>query len=152
VLDLYEELIRLISALEEQKIEYALCGGLAMAVWAFPRATVDIDLLVEPQSVEAVERVGETLGYKIKARPMNFSSDAIKIHRITKVDPAGGDVLMLDLLVVTPMLQDVWTSRTRVEWDGGSIAVVSREGLVKMKTFRSSGTDLDDIKHLEGEQ
>jgi hypothetical protein len=152
VLDLYDELTRLVTTLEAERIEYALCGGLAMAVWAFPRATVDIDLLIEPQSVPAVEQVGESLGYTIKARPMSFSSGAIEIRRLSKVDPAGGDVLMLDLLLVTPAVEDVWRTRTRVEWTGGSIAVVSREGLVKLKTFRSSGTDLDDIRRLQEEQ
>jgi hypothetical protein len=123
-----------------------------MAVWAFPRATVDIDILIEPRSVPSVEEVGESLGYTIKARPMSFSSGAIEIRRLSKVDPVGGDVLMLDLLLVTPLLKDVWEGRTRVEWAGGSIAVVSREGLVKLKTFRSSGTDLDDIRRLEEEE
>jgi hypothetical protein len=152
VLDLYEELTRLVAALENEQIDYALCGGLAMAVWAFPRATVDIDLLIEPRSVTAVERVGESLGYTLKERPMSFSDGAIQIRRISKVDPDGGDVLMLDLLLVTPALEEVWKSRTRVEWDRGSIAVVSREGLVTLKTFRSSGIDLDDIRHLQEEQ
>ena len=152
MLDLYDELTRLVAALEAGRIDYALCGGLAMAVWAFPRATVDIDLLIEPRSVPAVEAVAESLGYVLKARPMSFSSGAIEIRRISKVDPAGGDVLMLDLLLVTPFLDDVWSTRTRVDWAGGSIAVVSREGLVKLKTLRSSGTDLEDIRHLQEEQ
>jgi len=40
MLDLYEELKAIISALEENGIDYALCGGLAMAVYGAPRATV----------------------------------------------------------------------------------------------------------------
>jgi hypothetical protein len=31
-------------------------------------------------------------------------------------------------------------------WQNG-IAVVSRDGLIKLKMFRGSGTDLDDIRH-----
>lgn len=152
MLDLFQELVRLIEALETRRIEYALCGGLAMAVWALPRATIDIDLLIEPESADAVEAVGQSLGYTIKARPMTFSDGAIAIRRISKVDPTEGDLLMIDLLLVTPQITDVWQARTRVEWDGGSLAVVSREGLVKLKTFRSSGTDLDDIKRLTEER
>ncbi|HEX8251871.1 MAG TPA: nucleotidyl transferase AbiEii/AbiGii toxin family protein [Thermoanaerobaculia bacterium] len=151
MLDLYEELVRLVAALEAQRVDYALCGGLAMAVWAFPRATVDIDLLIEPESLNAVEAIAESLGYTFRAKPMSFSAGAIEIRRITKIDPASGDSLMLDLLLVTPATRDVWTTRTRVAWDGGSIGVVSREGLVKLKTFRSSGTDLDDIRRLQEE-
>jgi hypothetical protein len=148
VLDLYEELTRLIAALEMQRVEYALCGGLAMAVWALPRATVDIDILIEPASLSATETVAESLGYSIRTRPMVFSDGAIRIHRISKIDPDGGDVLMLDMMLVTPEISDVWANRTRVEWEHGTISVVSREGLVKLKMFRGSGIDQDDIQRL----
>ena len=124
MLDLYDELTKLIDALESASIEYAVCGGIAMAIWQFPRATVDIDLLIEESSLSAVERVAEKLGYVVKARPMNFANRAMKIRRVSKIDPDGGDVLMLDLLLVTPELQRVWDGRTRVEWEQGSISVV----------------------------
>ena len=38
--DLYREFQSLISALANSHIEYALCGGLAMAVYDHPRATI----------------------------------------------------------------------------------------------------------------
>ena len=44
--DLYEEFKSIISALEQRGIDYAVCGGLAMAVHGLARATVDIDLLI----------------------------------------------------------------------------------------------------------
>jgi Nucleotidyl transferase AbiEii toxin, Type IV TA system len=149
MLDLYDELTILLAAIDRAEIEYALCGGLAMAVWQLPRATVDIDLLIEESSLAPIEEVAATLGYVIKARPMNLAGGAMKIRRISKIDPGGGDVLMLDLLLVTPALQDVWEQRVRVEWERGEISVVSREGLIKLKTFRSSGRDLDDIEFLK---
>jgi hypothetical protein len=152
VLDLFEELVALIDALESRRIEYAVCGGLAMAIWGLPRATVDIDLLIERESLAAIEEVAASLGYIFKANPMNFHGGAIVIHRVTKIDPAGGDVLILDLLLVTPAVVDAWENRTRVEWDRGVISVVSREGLAKLKSFRRSGTDLDDIKRLQGDE
>lgn len=148
MLDLFEELVSLIGALESRRIEYAVCGGLAMAIWGLPRATVDIDLLIEGESLPAVEEVAASLGYRFKANPMSFSKGAIVIHRVTKIDPDGGDVLMLDLLIVTPAVAEAWQNRTRVEWDQGVMSVVSREGLVQLKSFRASGTDLDDIKRL----
>lgn len=148
MLDLFEELVTLINALESRRIDYAICGGLAMAIWGLPRATVDIDLLIPPSSLAAVEEVAGSLGYTFKAHPMRFSDGAIVIHRVTKIDPAGGDVLMLDLLLVTPAVADAWENRTRMEWEQGTMSVVSRDGLIKLKSFRSSGTDLDDIKRL----
>ena len=149
MLNLYEELVSVISALEAAGIEYALCGGLAMAVWSHPRATVDIDLLIEHESVETVERIAASLGYAFKARPMSFSAGIVQIRRVSKADPDGGDVLMLDLLLVTEPLVKVWESRTRVVWDRGALSVVSREGLITLKKLRSSGIDMEDIRKLE---
>jgi hypothetical protein len=148
LLDLYEELTSIIGALDARGIEYALCGGLAMAVWDEPRATVDIDLLVQPQSVPAIEEVVAPLGYTFKARPMSFSDGAIEIRRVTKIDPESHDPLMLDLLLVTDGVLDVWLSRERVVLDHAEITVVSREGLIKLKSFRGSGRDADDIARL----
>lgn len=148
MLDLYEELVGLVDALDARGVDYALCGGLAMAVWAFPRATVDIDILVHPDALPDAELVAESVGYSIRARPMVFADGAIRIHRISKIDPDGGDVLMLDMMLVTGAIDDVWRSRVRVEWEHGAISVVSREGLVKLKTFRGSRIDEDDIERL----
>ncbi|XOF34874.1 MAG: hypothetical protein ACL93V_06190 [Candidatus Electrothrix sp. YB6] len=41
-MDLFEEFAQLVNELNREKVDYALCGGLAMAVYAFPRATLDI--------------------------------------------------------------------------------------------------------------
>ncbi len=44
---LLDELSQLISALNENEIEYAVCGGLALAIHGFARATLDIDILIQ---------------------------------------------------------------------------------------------------------
>ena len=53
MLDLYEELRKITSALNEPQIEYALCGGLAMAIYDRPRATVGIDLMILSEDLTA---------------------------------------------------------------------------------------------------
>ncbi len=45
-----DELQGLIKLLRNAKIEYALCGGLAMAVHGWPRSTMDIDILIEKKT------------------------------------------------------------------------------------------------------
>ena len=51
-MNLVQELARLSTEFDRAGIDYALCGGLAMAVRAFPRATLDIDLLIPPEMLE----------------------------------------------------------------------------------------------------
>ncbi|HJW94891.1 MAG TPA: hypothetical protein VJ901_14845 [Thermoanaerobaculia bacterium] len=92
MLNLERELDAVRNVLNERGIEYALCGGLAVGVHGFPRATVDIDLLIRPESEHSVyEAVGLL---------------------VSKIDN-DGEVLMLDLLLVTPPFEHVWETRDR---------------------------------------
>jgi hypothetical protein len=43
LLNLLTEFQNIVNTLEEEKIEYAICGGIAMAIHGFLRTTVDID-------------------------------------------------------------------------------------------------------------
>ena len=148
MLDLYSEFRQLIAAIDRQQIDYALCGGLAMAVYDRPRATVDIDLLILSESLDRVMAIATTLGYTIKGLEMTFSSGAIEIRRVSKIDSETGYVLSLDLLLVTPEIRQVWDSRAQVDWEGGQLTVVSRDGLVRLKSKRGSAQDQADISAL----
>ena len=148
MLDLYEEFRALVAALAERQIDYALCGGLAMAVHGTPRATVDIDLVVLAESMAAVTSLAGELGYALESQPLRFADGAVEIRRLVKTDPQTEDFLTLDLLLVTPALQQAWESRSTVAWEGGQLQVVSRAGMIAMKSLRNSGQDRDDITRL----
>lgn len=148
MINLYDELLAVTRALGEAQVEYAVCGGLAMAIHLIPRHTIDLDLLVRPEEFAAAEAACAPLGYAFKARPMRFAEGAIEIRPITKIDPATHDALMLDFLLVTHDIEDVWATRQLFETAEGSIWVVSREGLIQLKTFRSNAVDLAAIAAL----
>lgn len=148
MLDIYDEFRRLVQVFEEQKVEYALCGGMAMAVHKRPRMTIDIDILIPPEFLERVIPIASELGYNIRGKDLSFADGAVEIRRVSKIDAGSGDLLSLDFLLVTPQLQSVWNSRVISEWEGGTFSVVSRAGLIAMKQLRMSGQDLDDIEAL----
>ena len=152
MLDLYDELTGLMSALTESDLDFAVCGGVAMAVHGFTRATEDIDLFIRPEDLEGVEKVAASCGFTFQAKPMNFSGGAMQIRRVTKIDAADGDVLTLDLLLVTPETERVWLTREVKSLRGRPFPVVSREGLVTLKLFRSSDQDIVDIKRLQSDE
>lgn len=149
--DLLTELRSITDALDLARVDYALCGGVALAIYGIPRATIDIDMLVTPDQVATAAEVLGQLGYRLAAAPMRFSRGAVTISRLVKPEPDSEDVLMVDLLHVTPALDSAWQSRRRVAWDHGAIATVSRAGLVALKRLRGSGQDQDDIKRLTGQ-
>ncbi len=84
MLDLYDEFNKVVTLLAEHTIDYALCGGLALAVYGIPRATIDIDLLIMPEALEAVMQLARELGYKKEALPMRFTDKGIEIRRDLK--------------------------------------------------------------------
>jgi hypothetical protein len=147
--DLVPELTAIISLMEENGVEYAVCGGLSMAIHGFARATMDIDLLIEAESLDKAYDVGKQLGFDIRGLDISFKERAVEIRRVSKI--IGEDVLSLDLLLVTPHVEDVWQSREAVEFQGKQLWVVSREGLIKMKTLAGRPQDLADIHRLENE-
>ena len=148
-MELFEEFSQLVSEFRKENIEYALCGGLAMAVYAFPRATLDIDILIEPQTLKKAKTIAKELGFTFDAGLMKFSGGAIQIYRLSKVSTESSDVLVLDMLLLTPEIKKVWETRQILIWDQGDLPVVSPKGLIKLKSLRLSGQDQDDIKNLE---
>ena len=148
---LLDELSQLISALNENGVEYAVCGGLAMAIHGFARATLDIDLLIREESLEKAYKIAETKGFDIRGLDISLKEKAVEIRRVSKIDD-DGEVLPLDLLLVTPQTEDVWASREAIDFLGGRLWVVSREGLIKMKRLAGRPQDLADIERLENEE
>ena len=148
-MELFDEFLQLISEFKKEKIEYALCGGLAMAVYAFPRATLDIDVLIEPETLEKAKTVAKKLGFTFDAGLMKFCNGVIQIYRLTKISSDTNEPLMLDMLLLTPDIKEVWESKQILTWDQGDLPVVSPKGLIKLKSMRLSGQDQDDIKNLE---
>ncbi|MCB9692993.1 MAG: nucleotidyltransferase [Alphaproteobacteria bacterium] len=147
-MDLQVELHRVLQVLHEAGVEYALCGGLALAVHGAPRATTDIDLLMREDDVPTVLSLVEPLGYRFRANPMRFP-DGMRIQRVTRI--AGREAITLDLLLVDDAgaTAEAFASRTTVSTGAGDVTVVSREGLVALKVWAGRPQDLADIQRLE---
>jgi hypothetical protein len=149
-MELFSEFEALLARLDATGVEYALCGGLAMAVHGYPRATQDIDLLVPENQVAAAAQAARSCGYTIEVGWMEFQKETCRIFRLTKIDEEHRDVIPLDIIAVTPNLAGAWRSRRQVHSERRDIWVVSPEGLKEMKTIRGSAQDRADIEKLEG--
>ncbi len=145
-LDLFAELMGLVGALDEARVDYALVGALALAVHGVPRATSDIDLLVEPADVDAALAVARSRGFLVESDPLVFP-DGMVLRRSNRF--AGEDHLTLDLIMVNETLRPAWESRFRIASADGPIVVISRAALVRMKAAAGRPRDLADIASLE---
>jgi hypothetical protein len=148
---LLQELSEIVSILNENDIEYAICGGLALTIHGFPRATFDIDVLIQSESLETAYKVTTAKGYNIKGLDMSFKEGAVEIRRVSKIDD-DGEVLSLDLLLVTPQVIDIWETREKLFWENQDLWIVSQAGLIKMKQLAGRAKDLIDIDRLQNEE
>lgn len=141
---LESELRELVRVFNEEQINYALCGGMAVAVHGYPRFTKDIDLLVSPDSLDRARFAAASLGFLDESDKIPFSDS--DVYRLLKIE--GTEYRILELLVPKRLDTVVWSQRQWFDWDGLSLCVVSREGLIEMK--RAAGREQDhlDIKKL----
>jgi hypothetical protein len=144
--DFFQELKNLTDGLAAGQVDYALCGGVALAIHGVPRATQDIDLLVRPEDLERLRQVVRGCGFTLESLPMDFAS-GITIHRFTKL--VDEQPLMLDALLVGAPLACAWADRQTAEMEGGPVRVVSREGLIALKLAAGRPQDLVDVQRLQ---
>jgi hypothetical protein len=141
------ELKALVEKLNARGIPHALCGGLAMAVHGFPRATLDIDLVALLGSAADIEKTARELGFTLRAAPMNFADGRVTITRISKTSPQNEDVLPLDILTFDASIE-TGVETEEIEWNGVKLRVVSRKDLIKLKQLRNNQQDQADIEKL----
>lgn len=146
---LLEEFTSFTETLNQSKIDYAVCGGWAMAIHGLPRATVDIDILILSEDLEEIWEIARSLGYDVEGLPLRFHDGVIQIRRISKIDKESKKLFTIDFLLVTESLREVWEDRELIEWEDGQTWTVSREGLIKLKTISGRQQDLLDVKKLQ---
>lgn len=145
---LLEEFVNFTEALNRQNIDYAICGGWAMAIHGLPRATVDIDLLILTEDLDKVWKTAQNLGYDVEGLPLSFDEGTIEIRRISKIEKESKRLFTIDFLLVTEPLKEIWESRELTKWEDGKTWTVSRDGLILLKTISGREQDLLDIKKL----
>ena len=144
MLSLESELRQLVQRFNDAKIEYALCGGMAVALHGYPRFTKDIDFLVPSESLNRAIEVAATAGFLDDSGRIPFPDS--DVYRILKIE--GSEYRILDLLVPKSLDTLAWTQRQWFDWDGLPICSVSREGLIEMKLAAGRDIDRIDIKQL----
>lgn len=138
-------------ALVKQHARFLVVGAHAMAAHGYPRATVDIDLWIEP-SPENAEHVWQALA------EFGAPLEALDVTRDDFVRP---DVVVqlglppnrVDILTGVSGLgfEPAWRNRIDAVVDGVHVPVLSMRDLIENK--RATGRDKDrvDIKGLKGE-
>jgi len=148
--DLYEELRAIVDSLTTASVSYALVGGIAVSIYATPRATEDIDILISPDDAERAVDVLSRHGFR-PGRPMEVAQGRMRILRLLKFE--GADLLALDLLVPSDVaLARLLEDRVTRDLEGRPVVVIGVKSLRVLKRLRGSPQDLADLAALGPEE
>ena len=136
-----EHLLRL---LKEHKVRFVIIGATAFPVHGYSRATLDIDLFIEPNEINA-KRTRESL--------KSFGYD---VSDITVDDLLTKKVLIRQYLVETDVhpfvkgvsFDQVWTNKVKAKFGDIFVWFASLDDLIKMKKAAGRPKDDEDLKFL----
>lgn len=148
-----QTLLQIAQTLNEHQIDYALCGGLAVNAYGHNRSTADIDLIIQKQDLERIRALVEPLGFDLSSGLISFGFGTPNYRELLRLNKViQEDVLTLDLMMVTPILEDVWRTKETILLGLNPIQIVSLQGLEKMKRLAGRYKDLGDLVALGLEQ
>jgi len=151
-MNVFEEFRQLVLELEKQAVRYVLVGGVAMAFYAEPRFTRDIDLLVDPDDFEKIKSIIEKYGYFESASPWTFPNVAIELHRFLKVVNEE-DEMLIDILVAgNEEVRNIIGNAVEAESEEGKVMLANKRDLIWLKRTRDSKQDQADIEKLEDDK
>lgn len=150
-MNLVDELHAVAAAFAAAGIRYAVCGGVAVTIHGATRSTKDLDILIAPEDLARAIEAVKVLGFAYPALPMTFGRGTPAerhVQRISKI--AGTETLTLDLILADAAFDGALADRLEIELPTGTLAVVSRATLIRMKRLAGRAQDVADIEKLEG--
>jgi hypothetical protein len=121
-------------------------GGIAAVLYGVPRATFDLDILIEA-TPENTRRLLDALLDAGMGTASLTNVDEILSNEITIFK----DRVRIDVKTSTPGLRfkDAWKRRKTMEYQGQLFYVASREDLISSKRATGRDVDLEDVRLLE---
>jgi hypothetical protein len=140
----YEEFLSLFN---KHSVRYCIVGAYAVAFYAKPRYTKDIDILVEP-SKENAQKILRALG------EFGFGELSISVDDLThegNILQLGYEPLRIDLLnkLEAFQFQDIWQNKVTGDYGSEKVYFISLDDLIKNKKISARPTDKIDIELLE---
>jgi len=133
-------------SLSRHEVRYVVIGGIAAVLHGVPRATFDLDILIDP-TAENAKRLLAALAAAGLGTAALTSADEVLSNEITVFK----DRLRIDVQTSTPGLgfADAWARRVEMQYEGQVFFVASRTDLIASKRASGRAVDLDDVRQLE---
>jgi len=150
----------LFRALQDERVEYVVVGGLAINLHGVERATMDVDLVLAMDEANLRRFLSAATRLKLKPTlpvPLEALCDARQIDTWVRekrliafsLHPASPNLPTVDIIVRPAVPFDVM-HRNRIEKDIGGVrfSLASVEDLIALKTATGRKQDASDIEAL----
>jgi predicted nucleotidyltransferase len=135
---------KLLKLLKENKARFVIIGATAFPVYGYSRATLDIDIFIEPKplNAERTRRALQKFGYDVT----DISVD----------DLLAKKVLIRQYMVETDIhpfvkgvtFEAVWAHKVKAKIGSTFVWFASLDDLIKMKKMAGRARDIEDLKYL----
>ena len=133
-------------SLQQHDVKYVVIGGIAAVLYGVPRATFDLDILIEATPKNAQRLIDAFIDAELGTASLT-NADEILANEITIFK----DRVRIDVQISTPGLEfeRAWQKKQSMEYQGQTFYVVSLEDLIKSKRAAGRDVDLEDARLLE---
>jgi len=134
---------------QEHDVRYVVIGGIASVLHGVPRATFDLDILIEATPKNAERLLHALLDAGLGTASLTSVEDLLA-HEITVFK----DRVRIDVQTSTlgVSFDQAWNHRQTVSYQGQSFFILSKEDLICSKRAAGRAVDLDDVRLLEASE
>jgi len=133
------------ASFQKHDVKYLVIGGVAAVVHGVPRATFDLDILIEATQENAQHLLDALVAVNFGTATM-ISAKELVAHEITIFQ----DRVRIDVQTSTPGIdfKSAWERRETMQYQEQSFYVVSRQDLIASKRAAGRSVDLEDVRLL----
>lgn len=127
---------------QQHEVRYVVTGGIASVIYGVPRATFDLDILIEAEPDNVQRLLDARLGTASLTNVEEVLSNEITTFK---------DRVRIDVQTSTPGLNvsEAWRRRKTVDYHGQIFYIVALEDLLSSKRATGRDIDLEDVRLLE---
>ena len=135
------------ASFQSHDVRYVVIGEIAAVLHGVPRATFDLDILIEATPANAQRLLDALAGIGMGTAHLTTADDLLA-HEITIFQ----DRVRIDVQTSTPGLTfaEAWRDHLTMTYEGQDFMVVSRAHLILSKRAAGRDVDLQDVAILEG--
>lgn len=136
-------------SLEENRVKYLVIGGIATVLHGVPRATFDLDILIEPTHENARRLLSALVDAGLGTAAETTATELLE-YEITVFK----DIVRVDVQTQTPGIEfeSAWENRETLVYQDQKVEVLCRKDLIRSKRAAGRDVDLEDARLLEQAQ